>query len=288
MRRSLNLRYIVLAAVVLLSGCASQSRPGASTTAPRGAATLVSYGREELKADHIESAASLFSKALTMDPHNGDAQMGAGEAALRAGKAEDALHWFGQAETQAGYESRALMGEASAQAALDNVDAAVTLLRRCVDLAPHDADAWVALARIYESRSQWADANKAYLAAINAQPTAQSYNDYGVCLFGQHRNAEAREQFLKALDQDPALAEAQNNLRLTYAWEGNYQEAMMQVPAAEKPQVLNNIGVVAMERGDTRNAELFFAEAIRTSPTYYKKAVENLQALKAARGASAP
>ena len=57
------------------------------------------------------------------------------------------------------------------------------------------------------------------------------------------------------------------------------------------PNVLNDVGVIAMRQGDLRRAESYFARAMELSPSYHAKAAQNLADLRArqrAGGNSAP
>jgi Flp pilus assembly protein TadD len=60
---------------------------------------------------------------------------------------------------------------------------------------------------------------------------------------------------------------------------GRYTDAIAGIDKAHLPVVLNNIGYVAMSRGDFESADIFFNRAIDESPVYYDTAEENLERL---------
>lgn len=62
-------------------------------------------------------------------------------------------------------------------------------------------------------------------------------------------------------------------------------DALAGVGMAQLPEVLNNLGYVAMVKGDLPVAEAYFTRAIEASPSYYRIAAENLICLKAMRDA---
>jgi Flp pilus assembly protein TadD len=51
----------------------------------------------------------------------------------------------------------------------------------------------------------------------------------------------------------------------------------------DAPSVMNNLGYVGMMNADYDQAEEFFIEALRQSPTYYALAQENLDRVRAMR-----
>ena len=50
---------------------------------------------------------------------------------------------------------------------------------------------------------------------------------------------------------------------------------------------LNNIGFVAMKKGNCARAELYFTQAMKASPAHYDKAQRNLQYVRQLRSAQA-
>jgi hypothetical protein len=80
-------------------------------------------------------------------------------------------------------------------------------------------------------------------------------------------------------------------LRLAQAWQGRYDDAIRGASDRVLPQRLNDVGYVAMLRGDLGTAESLFLRAIAASPTYDTVAYKNLEELqrrKASPGQVAP
>ena len=102
-------------------------------------------------------------------------------------------------------------------------------------------------------------------------------NERGVVLA---RIDEATKAFSTSLSHQPDLTVARANLRLALAAKGRYTDAIAGTARKQLPQVLNNIGYVAMVLGDFESADVFFNRAIDESPIYYDTAQENLERLQ--------
>ena len=92
---------------------------------------------------------------------------------------------------------------------------------------------------------------------------------------------EAIAQFEKALRLDPALDAAGMNRRLAMAYQGRYGDALADVPPARLVEALNNVGRVAMRRGDYAQAETLLKRAMAASPTLNEAIANNLRDLEA-------
>ena len=67
---------------------------------------------------------------------------------------------------------------------------------------------------------------------------------------------------------------------MALAWQGKYVEALTGIRKDEMPVMLNNVGYIAMKRGDYEFAEAYLSQAMQMSPSYYAKAAENLEYLR--------
>ena len=99
----------------------------------------------------------------------------------------------------------------------------------------------------------------------------------------QKRLDEAIENFNRALRIDPDFEVAQENLRLALAWSGRYIHAMSGTADRDMARVLNNIGFIALLRGDYKNAEAYLLRAMEADPSYNDVASRNLNYLKQVR-----
>jgi Flp pilus assembly protein TadD len=69
-------------------------------------------------------------------------------------------------------------------------------------------------------------------------------------------------------------------MRMAYALQGRYIEALAGVPEQEMPDALNNVGYAATVRGDYEAARAYLARAMEMSPAFHKKASANMQQLE--------
>ncbi len=93
---------------------------------------------------------------------------------------------------------------------------------------------------------------------------------------------QAARDFYQATEIQPDYMPAWSNLGLVYARQGWYSDAVnMLEKSLDKPVAFNNVGYIASENGDLRDAEQLLSEAIRLSPTYYEAAYLNLATVRA-------
>jgi Flp pilus assembly protein TadD len=95
---------------------------------------------------------------------------------------------------------------------------------------------------------------------------------------------EAMKELHKAIALDPDSETVQNNVRLALAAKGNYAEAIRGVTKDRLPVVLNNVGLVAMQRGDLAVAEGYFTRAMESSPSFNTITSQNIEQLKSKKG----
>ncbi len=99
----------------------------------------------------------------------------------------------------------------------------------------------------------------------------------------QRRLEEAVTDFNRALRIDPEFEVARENLRLALAWQGKYVHAMAGAPDTDMARILNNVGFIALMRGDYGNAEAYLLRAMEVDPRYNAPAARNLTYLKQVR-----
>jgi tetratricopeptide (TPR) repeat protein len=90
----------------------------------------------------------------------------------------------------------------------------IELLVKARDVAPYDPTVETALGNIYVSEAQYDAALEAFGRALALDPRdARNFNNRGVALAALGQTAAARADFEKALQIDPAFAEARANLQ---------------------------------------------------------------------------
>jgi Flp pilus assembly protein TadD len=280
---------IVLGLLGSLGACAGGPQIQGSQVAPvppsaARTAQLLAAADRDLAAGDLERAESVYGTLLGASADNSHALLGLGEVQLRRGAAESALATFRKIADPVS-QPKALQGQGLALAVLHRRDEAVAVLAEATAQDSTLWRGWSALGQLHDERQEWAAAGIAYQRALALQPeSAEIYNNLGVSMLLQRRYDEARAHFLSALERDPTALNAQANLRVAYAWSGEYQKALAHAPPPEQAQVLNNTGYVAMERGDFAAAETLLTEALRASPSFYKRASDNLAELRRRSG----
>ncbi len=105
-------------------------------------------------------------------------------------------------------------------------------------------------------------------------------NNVGFALYSAYRFPEALAYYNKALQINPNFKKAIYNYALLQARLGKYDIAYNAfVKVASEEEANNNLGYIAMERGDYKMANNYLQEAIRLAPEFYKKANDNLKRL---------
>lgn len=276
--------------LALLAGCAS--------TAPLPPATATGDPDREMLPDLVRKAEAAltdgrhaeaghhYKRIVAIDPASIAARFGMAEIRLAAGDASRAQELFEGLVDHPDYGPRALQGRGLARLMLGQHRAAEDDLRKAVGRDPSLWRAWNGLAQIQDGERAWTASRGSYEKALTVVPDSPVvHNNLGFSFMMQGRVEEATRAFLTALRRQPDLKAAQANLRLALAWEGRYVDALAGVGMAQLPEVLNNLGYVAMVKGDLPVAEAYFTRAIEASPSYYRIAAENLIRLKAMRDA---
>ena len=259
------------------TGLRPQAEPGLGE--PVGLA--VARGEALLSSRQFGEALGKFSNALAREPDNYQAMLGQAEAQLGLRQLVDALAGFESVMESEEMRAKALQGRGITLTLMGRDGLGLPLLRQAVEQDPGLWRAWNAIGRNYALEGDAENALASYDRALLANGKAASvYNNQGMTLIMKMRYGEAESSFRHALALDPALETARMNLRLALAWQGQYDEAVAELKRGEAPHVLNNIGFVAMERGDFATAKLFFTKAMEISPSYYPVAGKNLEYLE--------
>lgn len=283
----------LVAAVLALAGCAGageEQRAGPPAVSAEQRAAILERGERALESGRLEAAMALSERLARADPGDPGARLLAAEVRLAQGALPEAEGAFGKLADHADprIAARALQGQGLAMAAAGN-GAAQASLRRAVASDARLWRAWNALGYLYDLQRAWALAEQSYEMALAAAPrAAEIFNNRGYSRLLQGRYDAARADFAQALALDPALAAARENLRLALAWEGRYDEALLGVGAAGRPQALNNVGFVALLRGDYDRAERLFLQAMEINPAYDAAVARNLARLGDLRAMGAP
>ena len=290
-RRLSGLRTLALSVGLLttLAACESFGRGEDKPDIPAvgtGTERLLKAADAAIAQRRIEDAAVILGRILKTEPNNSQAKLRVAEMYLLSNKLLLAAAAFKYLSTASDVRAKALQGLGIAMMKQGDLDTAHQALTKAVDEDASLWRAWNALGVYYDTRSLWKDADESYKQALAAKPKlALIHNNLGRSLLMQRKYADATSAFRKALRIRPDLTAARANLRLSLAWEGKYQEATTGVKQGELPTVLNDVGYIAILRGDYDQAEALLSRAMVESPSFNETASKNLDYVKIIKGA---
>jgi serine/threonine protein kinase/tetratricopeptide (TPR) repeat protein len=263
---------------VNLSSQAKQVLAVGGTTVP-SAYEYYLQGRGYLQryevAQNVDTAITLFNRALEQDPKYALAEAGLGEAYWRSYELTKDTHWAQQAKKSSA--AAIALNDKLAQVYVTlgmihtgtgHFDEAVQNLRKALALDPINADAYQELAKTYQQMGKLKDAESTYLNAIAVRPGYWgTHNELGGFYYRLGRYAEAEKEFRNVVELTPDNARGYKNLGVIAYSQKQYEEAakMFEKSVAIKPSdaAYSNLGTVYYTMGQ-------YAEAAR----YYEKAIQ--------------
>ncbi len=254
--------------------------PSVEPVAP-GTLNLVERAMAE---GRLDDAGRLIERVLLAEPDNREAQLLLAELHLASGDAEAATPIFEALIEDDDVGARALQGLGIALTLQGVLDRGVEYLQQAVARDSSLWRAWNALGYYHDSNRDWAAAADSYGKALAGNPDSiLIYNNRGFSMLMQRRLEEAVTDFNRALRIDPEFEVARENLRLALAWQGKYVHAMAGAADTDMARILNNVGFIALMRGDYGNAEAYLLRAMEVDPRYNATAARNLTYLKQVR-----
>ena len=276
---------IVMTVMIAVAGCQTDGdeRPqtAAAATIEKADPRLNDLAEKAIAQGRYDAAQRLLDRVLLADAEDIRARLLMAELHLATGLSEQAGREFDELADDPMAAARALQGKGIALMRLGDNAVAYDSLRRAVAIDPTQWRAWNALGYYHDSQRKWSEADESYENALAANPeSALIYNNRGFSRLIRRRFDEAVEDLTKALELDPDLETARLNLRLVLAWRGRYGRAMLGVSKKETGKALNNIGFIALLRGDYSNAEAYFLRAMESDASFNTTAWRNLGYLK--------
>jgi Flp pilus assembly protein TadD len=272
------------AAVILLvlSGCGGRE-PGATQPSVKAApdSAILRAADATREEGRYAEALQIYQRLLLNTPALPAARYGAAECALALGQPEDAVTVFDALVPNAEFHAPALQGKGLAQFALGQRESAEQSLREATASDASLWRAWNGLGDLADLRRRPAEAAGLYAKALAAHPnSAMILNNIGYSLLSSGNYPGAIARFREALAFEPNNVTVQTNLRLALAATGDYAEALRSAPREQMPTLLNNVGYIAMRRGDYAAAERYLASAMDASGTYSAATAKNLDWVK--------
>lgn len=269
---------LVLAASLGAAACATTTPPpGAAVLGGPVPAGILERAEAAMAIGAFEDALTQYKIILARDPAHPQARLGLAEVQLGTGDLKPAEAAFAPLTGIPEVRARALQGQGLALVLAGRTKTAEEPLRAAVAEDPALWRAWNALGRIHDGRGEFDEARQAYERALAVQPgSAVLLNNLGFSRLMAGDPAEAARVLTEAAGRDGSPDRVRTNLRMALAWQGDYVAAFAGVRPAELPEVLNNVGFIALQRGDLAAAKAYLSRATEISPGYFEVARRNL------------
>ncbi len=284
--RTRNLVMVTVLAAIA-TGCATTDQavvktpPATQIAKPVLDPRVLEFAKKAVADGRYADARTILQRVFLAEAENIQAKLLAAEVTLATGKAEHAEALFDAIASDPAVEARALQGKGLALIKLGESEKGIEVLQQAVKKNSGLWRGWNALAYQYDIEGQWQKSTKAYDQAINGSPkTAFLYNNRGFSRLLQKNTDAAIKDLRTAVRLDPKLKVARHNLRLALAWKGQYDRAMLGVVKDQQGTALNNVGFVALLRGDFPTAEAYFLRALEADAAYHQIAHKNLSYLR--------
>jgi len=227
-----------------------------------------------------DEAVAYFRRASQENPDRTDLRRGLATSLIRAGhNTEGATIW------------RAVVNSSEATDQ-DRVDYAGALIRtndwdeaeRQLDLVPPTFETYERYrleAMIADSNEEWDRADSFYETAVGLTTRpAGVLNNWGFSYLTRGDFDAAQRMFVEAINYDPDLFTAKNNLVLARASRGQYTLPLVQMTQVERAQLLHTMAIAAIRRGDVDIGRGLLEDAIDTHPQHFEAAVRALRTLE--------
>lgn len=138
-------------------------------------------------------------------------------------------------------------------------------------------------AMVADSNREWSRADSFYeiAAGLTTKP-AGVLNNWGYSKLTRGDFADAEKLFAEAIQQDPTLYTAKNNMVLARGAQRKYTLPVMEMTQIERAQLLQTLALTAVKQGDIETGKALLREAIETHPQHFEEAVRSLRALEGA------
>jgi Flp pilus assembly protein TadD len=245
---------------------------------------ITALGDEAWQSGELERAVFIYMQSLAVED-NPDVWMKVGKIQEHEGRTVYAWQAYERVvaldpEHADAYERLGMLYLGSRQK-----DLARTNLKKAIEL---DETRWIAnnaLGVLADTSREYEQAIGYYEAALEHNPdSAMLMTNMGYSFYLSGKLDEAERLFIMAIGIDREYKAAASNLGLVRARRGKYDSAVdILENVMPRRKALNDVGYMAFRNGDIDEAERLLDDAVRSSPTYYKTAHENLARVKSAR-----
>lgn len=273
--------------IATLGACAAAPGSGPRTAPTEtDVAALLERGDAALAEGLADPARGHYQIVLRHDVDNPHARLGLAEVNLMQGNVAPAREMFAALVEHPELGPRAHQGLGLTHLQEGHPSRAQAPLTAAVEADPSLWRAWNGLGVVHDRARRWDEAAAAYARALDTAPpesAAAVHNNRGFSLLLQGRPDDAVAHLGEALRARRGDELTRTNLRLALAWQGRYAQAVAGARPTERAAVLNDVGYVALLRGDLTEAESLLTRALEASPSHFDPAFQNLEHLRAVR-----
>ena len=262
----------------LLSAC--QSIADKKDPIPPSVVDAANLSELLLAAGDPEESIVYFQRALAEEPNRADFRRGLAISMARAKRYPESARIYQEMIALGQAEPADRMEYALVAARLDRWDDVRSVISELPTGLNHYRRHMLE-AMLADHDQNWAAADAAYARAetLTTNP-ASVLNNWGVSMMSRGNLPQAEATFQRALSFNSRLFNAKNNLAIVRGLQGNYELPVIPMTEKEKAIILNNLGLIALRKGEQGIARGLFAAAVDAHPQHYGAAADRLAALE--------
>lgn len=227
-----------------------------------------------------DDAVAYFARTATEKPGRIDLRRGLAQSLVRAGKPDEAATAWERVVGHPDATPADRVALAESLVRLGEWDRAEEALAQ-VPPSFETGERYRVEAMIADSNQEWDRADAFYGRAVTlAREPAGVLNNWGFSKLSRGDHEGAERLFGRALQEDPALFTAKNNLVLARGARREYTLPIVEMTQTEKAMLLHTMALAAIKQGDVATGQTLLRDAIDTHPQYFEAAARSLDALE--------
>ncbi|MCC1492264.1 lipopolysaccharide assembly protein LapB [Cognatishimia sp. F0-27] len=273
---------LCVAGFAALSACEKTIDKEAVDRAMTGVNAIDGAGLNDvmLKAGDPNEAVSYFQRSATAEPDRIDLQRGLALSLTRAKRTTEARSAWARVvdHPDSTNDDRVQLADALIRAG--DWDQAEVVLN-AIPPTFETYKRYRLEAMIADGNKEWDKADSFYEVALGlTTEPASVMNNWGYSKLTRGDHKEAERLFGEAIQRDPSMFTAKNNLVLARGSQGNYTIPVIPMTQVERAELLHTMGLTAIKRGDVQIGQGLLREAIETHPQHFEAAARSLDALE--------